>query len=284
MRIYQLDAFADQLFAGNPAAVVPLTDWLPDAQMQQIAAENNLAETAFYVKTAEENHYHIRWFTPTVEVDLCGHATLATSYVIFFLENQPADGSDEAIQTDVIYFDSRSGLLKVCRGKDNWLTLDFPADVLQIATLQPPALLASLHEKPVAVFKGKTDYMVVYESEEQIEALKPDFREMSSVPARGIIVTAPGNPASNDGQEPVDFVSRFFGPQSGGDEDPVTGSAHTTLIPYWAEQLGKKELTARQLSQRGGFLRCKLNDNGTDPVRVDISGQVRLYLTGEISV
>ncbi len=281
MRIYQLDAFADQLFAGNPAAVVPLADWLPDAQMQQIAAENNLAETAFYVKTGQENHYHIRWFTPTIEVDLCGHATLATGYVIFFLE-QPATEGQEGSQPDVIYFDSRSGLLSVCRGKDGWLTLDFPADVFQMATLQPPALLASLHEKPLAVLKGKTDYMVIYESQEQIEALDPDFREMSSIPARGIIVTAPGNPEPKDGEEPVDFVSRFFGPQTGIDEDPVTGSAHTTLVPYWAEQLGKKELTARQLSQRGGFLRCKLNDDGMKPARVDISGQVQLYLTGEI--
>lgn len=283
MRIYQLDAFTDHLFAGNPAAVVPLTDWLPDAQMQQIAAENNLAETAFYVKTAEENHYHIRWFTPTIEVDLCGHATLATGYVIFFLE-QPATEGEQTDQTDVIYFDSRSGLLKVCRGDDGWLTLDFPADVLQNATLQPPALMASLHEKPLAIFKGKTDYMVVYESQEQIEALNPDFREMSSIPARGIIVTAPGRVEVIEGQESVDFVSRFFGPQTGIDEDPVTGSAHTTLIPYWAEKLGKKELTARQLSQRGGFLRCKLNDDGTNPARVDISGKVKLYLTGEITV
>ncbi len=284
MRIYQLDAFADQLFAGNPAAVVPLTDWLSDVQMQQIAAENNLAETAFYVKTGEENHYHIRWFTPTIEVDLCGHATLATSYVIFFLENKSVIEGEEATKSNVIYFDSRSGPLKVSRGGDGWLTLDFPADVLQIATLQPPALLASLHEKPLAVFKGKTDYMVVYETQEQIESLNPDFREMSSIPARGVIVTAPGNLVTNDGQEPVDFVSRFFGPQTGIDEDPVTGSAHTTLVPYWAEQLGKKELTARQLSQRGGFLRCKLNDDGENPARVDISGQVKLYLTGEIMV
>ncbi|WP_018619670.1 PhzF family phenazine biosynthesis protein [Spirosoma luteum] len=283
MRIYQLDAFADQLFAGNPAAVVPLTDWLPDGQMQQIAAENNLAETAFYVKTGEQNHYHIRWFTPTVEVDLCGHATLATGYVIFFLEQSTAEGEDTT-QTDVIHFDSRSGLLKVCRGDDGWLTLDFPADVLQTATLQPPALLASLHEKPLAVLKGKTDYMVVYESQEQIEALTPDFREMSSIPARGIIVTAPGKAERTGDQEPVDFVSRFFGPLSGIDEDPVTGSAHTTLVPYWAEQLGKKELTARQLSKRGGYLRCKLNDDGENPARVDISGQVKLYLTGEITV
>lgn len=272
MRLYQLDAFTDRLFAGNPAAVVPLTDWLSDEQMQQIAAENNLAETAFYVKTDVDAHYHIRWFTPTVEVDLCGHATLATGHVVFYLEEKP--------DTDQIFFDSRSGSLKVCRGENGWLTLDFPIDVVQRANVQPPALMTSLGEKPLAVFKGKTDYMVVYETQDQVEALTPDFREMSTIPARGIIVTAPARSASgasDDTGEGVDFVSRFFGPASGIDEDPVTGSAHTTLIPYWAEQLGKTELTARQLSTRGGYLKCKLNGN-----RVDIAGQVQLYLKGEI--
>lgn len=264
MRIYQLDAFADRLFTGNPAAVVPLTEWLPDEQMQQIAAENNLAETAFYVKTDGEANYHIRWFTPTVEVALCGHATLATGYVVFFLENKPA--------VDQIFFDSRSGPLKVCRGEAGWLTLDFPIDVVQKPNVQPPALLSSLGEKPQAIYRGRTDYLLVYETQAQIEALDPDFREMSTVPARGIIVTAPGD--ANSG---VDFVSRFFGPQSGGDEDPVTGSAHTTLVPYWAEKLGKTQLTARQLSKRGGYLKCKMNED-----RVDIAGQVQLYMTGEI--
>lgn len=275
MRIYQLDAFADQLFAGNPAAVVPLDEWLPDEQMQRIAAENNLAETAFYVKKKGDGQYHIRWFTPTIEVDLCGHATLATGYVVFFLEGQ------DQPQLEQIFFESRSGTLKVCRSENGWLTLDFPADVVQKATLQPPALVASVKEKPVAVFKGKTDYMLVYETQQQIEALAPDFREMNNIPARGVIVTAPGRQTDT---EPVDFVSRFFGPQTGIDEDPVTGSAHTTLVPYWAERLGKKELTARQLSARGGYLRCKLTGDDTKPARVDISGQVQLYMTGEIKV
>lgn len=275
MRIYQLDAFTDRLYAGNPAAVVPLTDWLPDEQMQQIAAENNLAETAFYVKTDQENTYHIRWFTPTIEVDLCGHATLATGYVVFFLETAP----EQTAELDQIYFNSRSGLLKVCRGEHGWLTLDFPTDVVNKSNLQPPALLASIKEKPVEMYKGKTDYMLVYKTQAQIEALEPDFREMSSVPARGVIVTAPADDDSD-----VDFVARFFGPQTGIDEDPVTGSAYTTLMPYWAEKLGKTELTARQLSKRGGYIRCKLNDNGTDPARVDISGQVQLYMMGEIKL
>lgn len=276
MRIYQLDAFTDRLFAGNPAAVIPLTEWLSDEQMQQIASENNLAETAFYTKTDGENTYHIRWFTPTIEVDLCGHATLATGYVVFFLESD----QDEETIPDEIFFNSRSGLLKVCRGENGWLTLDFPADIVNKSNLQPPALLASVGEKPSAIFKGKTDYMLVYETQAQIEALAPDFREMNTVPARGVIVTAPGN--AGDGS--VDFVSRFFGPQAGIDEDPVTGSAHTTLVPYWAEKLGKTELTARQLSKRGGFLKCKLNDDGVNPARVDISGQVQLYLTGDVKL
>jgi len=267
LRIYQLDAFTDQLFTGNPAAVVPLTDqneWLPDARMQAIATENNLAETAFYIRT--ETGYHIRWFTPTVEVDLCGHATLATGYVIFFLEEKPADHK--------ITLDSRSGPLTVCREADGWLVLDFPADTLAKAAVQPPALLTGLiGAKPLEIHKGKSDFMVVYASQADVDSLIPDFRELATVPARGIIVTAPG--------VDVDFVSRFFAPQSGVDEDPVTGSAHTTLIPYWAKKLSKNTLTARQISVRGGYLRCKLN---ADLNRVDIAGQVQLYLTGELAI
>lgn len=276
IRIYQLDAFTDQLFAGNPAAVCPLDEWLPDGVMQQIAAENNLAETAFYVRTEGEYQYHLRWFTPTVEVDLCGHATLATAHVLFFLE-EPDSTADR------VTFDSRSGPLSVCRQKHedgtDWLILDFPADIAHKANLQPPALLASLAmagsgSKPTEILKGKTDYMVVYTTQADIENLTPDFREMTTVPARGVIVTAPG--------DDCDFVSRFFGPQSGIDEDPVTGSAHTTLTPYWAERLGKTELTARQISGRGGYLNCKLNTSNPDETRVDIAGQVKLYLKGEI--
>jgi PhzF family phenazine biosynthesis protein len=267
MRLYQLDAFTDRLFAGNPAAVCPLTEWLPDETMQQIAAENNLAETAFYTYNVDTNRYHIRWFTPLVEVDLCGHATLATAYVIFNLESFAGDSGQ-------IWLDSRSGELTVCWENDGWLVLDFPADTYQKAIVLPPALLESMGQKPLEIYKGKTDYMLVYAAQSDIENLDPDFREMGTVPARGVIACAPGN----DGD--VDFVSRFFAPQCGIDEDPVTGSAHTTLIPYWAERLGKTELTARQLSKRGGYLRCKLKPNN----RVDIAGQVRLYLTGEIFV
>ncbi|KAB7725608.1 PhzF family phenazine biosynthesis isomerase [Rudanella paleaurantiibacter] len=269
MRLYQLDAFTDRLFAGNPAAVCPLTEWLPDETMQQIAAENNLAETAFYTHNPATGRYHIRWFTPTVEVDLCGHATLATAHVIFSLE--PFAGN-----TDKIYLDSRSGELNVCRQGD-WLVLDFPADTIQRANVQPPALLSGLEQRPLEIYKGKSDYLLVYGSQAEIESLNPNFRELASVPARGVIVTAPGD--GSPGESGVDFVSRFFAPQSGVDEDPVTGSAHTTLIPYWAERLGKTELTARQISRRGGYLRCKHNGE-----RVDIAGQVKLYMTADIHV
>ena len=267
MRIYQLDAFADRLFAGNPAAVCPLTEWLPDETMQCIAEENNLAETAFYVPTNDSGtRFHLRWFTPTLEVDLCGHATLATAYVVFMLEEKP--------DSEQITFDSRSGPLTVSRDETGWLTLDFPADTVQKASLMPPALLSSIGAKPVEAWKGKTDFMLVYETQADVEALDPDYREMATVPMRGVIATAPA-----DADMDCDFVSRFFAPLTGVDEDPVTGSAHTTLMPYWADRFGKNNLDARQLSARGGFLRCQLSD---DETRVKIAGQVQLYMTGEI--
>jgi PhzF family phenazine biosynthesis protein len=255
--IYQIDAFTDRLFSGNPAAVVPLEGWLSDETMTHIAAENNLAETAFYVPT--ENGFHIRWFTPTIEVDLCGHATLAAAYVIFKILKY---------DSPTVRFESRSGeLLVECI--EDWMTLDFPIDVYQVA-VPPPALVESLNSVTMLeVYKGKTDYLVVLDSEDEVLDLEYDIIVLSTIPARGIIITAPG--------KEVDFVSRFFAPQSGIDEDPVTGSAHTTLIPYWAEKLSKTTLTAKQLSKRGGFLQCKL-----DGERVQISGQARLYLKGEI--
>jgi predicted PhzF superfamily epimerase YddE/YHI9 len=255
--IYQIDAFTDRLFSGNPAAVVPLEGWLSDETMTHIAAENNLAETAFYVPT--ENGFHIRWFTPTIEVDLCGHATLAAAYVIFKILKY---------DSPTVRFESRSGeLLVECI--EDWMTLDFPIDVYQVA-VPPPALVESLNSVTMLeVYKGKTDYLDVLETEDEVLDLEYDIIVLSTIPARGIIITAPG--------KEVDFVSRFFAPQSGIDEDPVTGSAHTTLIPYWAEKLSKTTLTAKQLSKRGGFLQCKL-----DGERVQISGQARLYLKGEI--
>lgn len=258
LNIYQIDAFTDKVFSGNPAAVCPLNSWLPDETLQKIAMENNLAETAYYVK--EKEGYRIRWFTPTVEVDLCGHATLASAFVLFH---------HEGYEGNQIVFNSRSGPLTVTKEKD-LITLNFPTDQLQETDLFP-ALVDAFPVKPLKALKGKSDYMLIFENENQVKSLVPDFRKLASVKSRGVIVTAKGNK--------VDFVSRFFGPQSGIDEDPVTGSAHTTLIPYWASVLGKTELTAFQCSARGGNLNCKLKGD-----RVDISGQGKLYLVGKIFI
>jgi PhzF family phenazine biosynthesis protein len=259
IKLYQIDAFADKVFSGNPAAVCPLDAWLPDALMQKIAMENNLAETAFYVK--KDHYYELRWFTPAVEVDLCGHATLAAAFVLFNYENH---------KEDIIHFFSpRSGELTVTKNGE-FLSLNFPTDTIQQVPLTEE-LMKGFDRKPNSAWKGKTDYMLVFDREEDILHLKPSFDVIAKIESRGIIVTAPGNQ--------VDFVSRFFGPQVGINEDPVTGSAHTTLTPYWAARLGKTELTAIQLSTRQGHLKCRhLNE------RTEISGKGKLYLIGEISI
>jgi PhzF family phenazine biosynthesis protein len=256
--LYQIDAFTDRLFHGNPAAVCPLQEWLPEATMQQIAAENNLAETAFYVPAADG--FHIRWFTPVAEVDLCGHATLATAHVLFHYEGYHGT---------TIRFDSRSGVLHVRRDND-LLILDFPADEYELVTA-PPEMIRGLGQEPLEAYLGKSDYMLVYARQKDIETIAPDFGLIARLPVRGVIVTAAGNEA--------DFVSRFFAPHYGINEDPATGSAHTTLTPYWANRLGKQELTAMQLSLRGGWLKCKLVGD-----RVEIAGQAVTYLVGEITV
>jgi PhzF family phenazine biosynthesis protein len=260
---YQVDAFTDRLFGGNPAGVVPLDTWLPDEMMQAIAAENNLAETAFFVPRG--GGYHIRWFTPRVEVNLCGHATLAAAHILFRHLNYAGEE---------ISFDSRSGRLAV-RREDPFITLDFPADEPRAADV-PEELIRSLGRVPRASLTGREDWLLVYSSQREVEALQPDFERMlkglqdaQQSEGRGVIVTAPG--------EDVDFVSRFFAPLVGIPEDPVTGSAHTTLTPYWAQRLGKTSFTARQVSRRGGFLKCRLRGE-----RVDISGQAVTYLAGEI--
>ncbi|HLX67758.1 MAG TPA: PhzF family phenazine biosynthesis isomerase [Puia sp.] len=258
MKIYQVDAFAKDLFQGNPAAVVPLERWLPDTLMQQIAMENNLAETAFLVKKGED--FHIRWFTPSTEVDLCGHATLASAFVLYRYEGFTGDS---------IRFHSRSGLLTVTR-QGELLSLNFPVDQLTEVELSPE-LTAGLDPKPVKAFKGKTDYLLVFEREQDIRDLRVDLSRLSQIRARGIIVTAPG--------DEVDLVSRFFAPQSGIDEDPVTGSAHTSLVPFWAGRLGKNKLTAIQLSARRGWLECELIGD-----RVLITGQAKIFLVGEIRI
>lgn len=258
IRMYQIDAFTNRVFHGNPAAVCPLESWLPAETMQKIAMENNLSETAFLVRG--KKRYEIRWFTPAVEVDLCGHATLASGYVLFHLEG--FDGP-------VLELDSRSGLLAVRREGD-FLTLDFPADAPAAIDLSE-TLFQAVGSRPLGAYQGKSDYLLVFPTRQQIEEMRPDFKMLASLPARGIIVTAPG--------DDVDFVSRFFAPKVGVDEDPVTGSAHTLLTPYWAARLGKIDLTAMQLSKRRGWLKCRLAGD-----RVHISGQARLYLEGWIEV
>ncbi len=257
-KIYQIDAFADALFQGNPAAVCVLASWLPEDIMQKIAMENNLAETSFVVP--EGKHYQIRWFTPELEVDLCGHATLASAYVLFHNYSHPTD--------TIHFFSHRSGELIVQREKSGYITLNFPTDTLkEVPNSQKMA--EALGKTPLKTFKGKTDYLLIYESEDIIRSLKPNFFLLDEVEARGVIVTSPGNE--------VDFVSRFFAPCCGINEDPVTGSAHTSLTPYWSKRLGKTDLVAKQLSVRGGTILCTyLGD------RVLISGKAVPYLSGEI--
>ncbi len=259
IKMYQVDAFAVSLFTGNPACVCLLhEEWLTDELMQKIAMENNVAETAFIIN--KNNEYHIRWFTPEVEVDLCGHATLASGHVLFNHEN---------FKGELISFQSKSGKLSV-RKDDEYLTLNFPEDSLQKMDAREE-LSACFDQQPVETFKGKTDYMLVFENEDRIRNIRCDIAKVSAIEARGIIVTARGRD--------VDFVSRFFAPQSGIAEDPVTGSAHTTLVPYWRNVLGKDNLTAAQLSERGGFLKCRYVDG-----RIEISGKALTYLSGEIEV
>jgi PhzF family phenazine biosynthesis protein len=258
--IYQADAFTDRLFGGNPAAICPLEDWLTDEKMQQIALENNLSETAFLVK--DNNDYHIRWFTPGTEVKLCGHATLAAAHVLF--NTLGRDGR-------VVVFHSKSGPLKVTKLADGKLMLDFPSNKPELVSEVPYGIFEGLGIDAVPVFKTSFDYMLVLASQKIIEGLNPDFKTLAKTPCRGVITTAKGDDA--------DFVSRCFYPQSGIDEDPVTGSAHTIMIPYWAEQLGKTKMKAIQLSKRRGYLDCELAGD-----RVLMSGNAITYLKGEIEV
>jgi len=257
--IYQVDAFADRVFRGNPAAVCPLETWLPDATMQAIAAENNLSETAFFVR--EGSDYALRWFTPAVEVDLCGHATLASGYVVMrFLEPQ---------RESVSFRTAKAGKLTVTRRAD-MLVMDFPTRPA-VPAAAPPGLFAALGGTPREVLRAR-DHLVVYGSAAEIAALAPDLAALAKVDCWAVIVTAPGDNG-------VDFVSRFFAPAQGILEDPVTGSAHCTLVPYWANRLGKTEFEARQLSRRGGALSCALDGD-----RVSIAGKAVLYLEGRIEV
>lgn len=259
IKIYQIDAFTDEIFKGNPAAVCPLENWLPDEILLKIASENNLSETAFYVK--KEDYFEIRWFTPTIEVDLCGHATLATAFVLKNLEGFYGN--------QVSFYSLRSGNLSVTF-KDDLLILNFPADVFSEIELKKE-LSAVTNYSPIAAYKGKTDYMLIYENESEISEAVPDLQLISKLDARGVIITSKG--------KDYDFVSRFFAPAFGVNEDPVCGSAHTTLVPYWAQQFGKNELKAFQYSQRTGEIFCRLIDN-----RVELGGKAVLYMKGEIAI
>lgn len=253
--IYQVDAFASKVFEGNPAAVIPMESWPEDELMQQIALENNLSETAFFVE--EGDHYHLRWFTPAYEIELCGHATLASAFVLFEIM-----GYDK----EQIHFETKSGALYVKRHGDQ-LEMDFPV------TSHDPAddyysLVEGLGTAPLEVYESATKYMAVYSQQKDVEALSPNFNMLQAL-SKNVIVTAPG--------DQHDFISRFFAPAAGINEDPVTGSAHTMLTPYWANRLGKADLSARQISKRGGELGCSLAGD-----RVILRGEAVLYMTGRL--
>ena len=255
--IFQVDAFSSAVFSGNPAAVCPLESWLPEETMQAIAAENNLAETAFFVR--ENGRFRLRWFTPVCEVDLCGHATLASAHVLFYELNERADA---------VRFETKSGELVVRREAER-LSMDFPSRPPE--KLEPhPALEGALGGRPLEILAAR-DYLVRYGSAEEVQALSPDMEALKRIDRFAFIATAPGSDC--------DFVSRFFAPAKGIPEDPATGSSHCTLTPYWAKQLGKTLLHARQISPRGGELFCQLLGN-----RVEIAGRSALFLKGHIRI
>lgn len=255
IRQFHVDAFAARPFEGNPAAVCPLADWLDDATLQAIAEENNLSETAFYVPAGDG--FQLRWFTPLAEVDLCGHATLATAHVLF---------THLGHQGDSIRFATRSGSLTVTRSGAA-LTMDFPAS-RPLRCDAPAALIDGLGAAPLEVLAAD-DYLAVFADETEVRQLAPDMRTLSTLALRGVIATAPG--------KDCDFVSRFFAPRLGIPEDPVTGSAHCALTPFWAARLGKSPLRAHQISRRGGQLRCALQGE-----RVTIAGGAVTFMEGVI--
>jgi PhzF family phenazine biosynthesis protein len=257
LALYQVDGFANEIFEGNPAAVCPLDEWLDNETLQKIANENNLSETAFFVRKEEDGEFHLRWFTPLKEVALCGHATLATAHVLYEHLGE---------QSEELRFQTLSGVLTVRKGSHGY-AMDFPLDVPH--KVNRPELLEALHVEHGETLQGRSDVLVVLDSQEQVQALRPDFHKLSQIPVRGVIATAPGNTC--------DFVSRCFYPAFGIDEDPVTGSAHTTLAAYWSERLGKTTLQARQLSKRQGTVLCTIKDD-----RVLLEGNAVTYLKGSI--
>jgi predicted PhzF superfamily epimerase YddE/YHI9 len=255
--IFQVDTFTSSVFTGNPAAVCPLDGWLPDSILQAIASENNLADTAFFVRNGKG--FHLRWFTPACEVDLCGHATLASAYVLFHELNEPGQ---------TLRFETKSGELIVRREADR-LVMDFPSRPPE--RIEPdPELVPALGGNPMEILAAR-DYLVRYSSADEVRSLTPNMEALKKIDRFAFIVTAPGYDC--------DFVSRFFAPAKGVPEDPVTGSSHCTLIPYWADKLGKTTLHARQISPRGGELFCKLAGD-----RVEIAGHAALFLRGQIRV
>ena len=261
IQIYQVDAFTDTLFSGNPAAVCILDSWIDDELMQSIANENNLAETAFVAPIGQD--FEIRWFTPVVEVDLCGHATLASAFALFNI----LDYSGSLIR----FYSPKSGWLPVEKRED-MLFLDFPTDILEALPDEQSAVIEKcIGAKPINLYKGKTDYIAVIDNESLVKNLQPDSGKISKLKARGLIVTAKG--------DSVDFVARFFAPQSGIDEDHVTGSAYTSLLPLWSKKTGKIKMIANQLSKRGGQIIGEFKGD-----RCLIGGKARLFLSGEISV
>ena len=257
LKIYQIDAFASKCFEGNPAAVIPLESWLPDEMMQKIAQENNLSETAFFVKDKEI--YHLRWYTPTAEVDMCGHATLASAYVLF--ECLEYKGTK-------IVFMTKSGELQVSK-EQNTYVMDFPIQSLNQCDIKSK-IEEAFGVVPLETFSSM-DYIVVFENEEDIIHAKPDIQILKELDLRGVCITAPS--------QKYDFVTRFFAPKYGIEEDPVTGSAFTQLVNYWAKELDKNILHAKQVSSRGGEVICRV---GKD--RVEIVGSAVKYLEGEIEV
>jgi PhzF family phenazine biosynthesis protein len=257
LKQYQVDAFADKIFGGNPAAVVPLSSWPDDLLLQAIAEENNLSETAFFVAAGEG--FQLRWFTPVAEVDLCGHATLASAHVLFEILHYSGP---------VITFETRSGRLLVERDSRR-LRMSFPA-CRPVPQEIPETLTRGLGRRPLELLAAD-DYMAVFDSEATVRALAPDQTVLGRLDLRGVIVTAPG--------VEVDFVSRFFAPQFGIPEDPVTGSAHCELAPYWAERLGKNVLTARQVSKRGGDIECEVEAD-----RVFLAGNAVMFMEAEITI
>jgi len=254
--IHQIDAFTSRIFSGNPAAVCPLEQWLDDSVLQAIAQENNLSETAFFVP--ERDGYRIRWFTPVAEVDLCGHATLATAFLIFW---------SDTLRSEITFF-SKSGELNVHRDQD-FIALDFPSQT-PVPCSAPKDLLEALEVEPLEVLRSE-DYLVVFSSEKDVSNLNPDMEKLDKLELRGVIATAKGDSA--------DFVSRFFAPKFGVNEDPVTGSAHCSLTPYWAKKLNRQNLYAQQISKRGGELYCINRGN-----RVVISGRAVQYMEGSITI